>query len=157
VPRRNARRPRRGWRTRCETNLRALERQQQRILNHAKVIDFADGRTAERDALTLGDALAELVRDISVTAQAIGTLLQPSKPGAFHQRSEPENRADDAWDRVPAAVDLDGDALDEDSVRAASPPVWTTRCSSVGAPKTSPESHNKPETPPRFRAFATRT
>ena len=35
-------------------------------------------------ALTLGDALAELLRDISDAARTIGTRLQPSNPGALH-------------------------------------------------------------------------
>lgn len=65
--------------------LDTVERQQQRIFHRTTLIDSvlaAEQRTG--GGLTLGDALAELVRDISEAARTIGSLLQPSKPGALH-------------------------------------------------------------------------
>ena len=55
----------------------ALRRQQQRILHRGALIDYV--LAAERRGggpLTMGDALAELLADITETARTIGTLLQ---------------------------------------------------------------------------------
>ena len=55
----------------------ALRRQQPRILHRSALIDCA--LAAERQSgqtLTMGDALAELLADITDAARAIGTLLQ---------------------------------------------------------------------------------
>ena len=55
----------------------ALRRQQQRILHRSALIDYvlaAEKRSG--DSLTMGDALAELLADITDAARTIGTLLQ---------------------------------------------------------------------------------
>jgi hypothetical protein len=55
----------------------ALTRQHQRILHRASLIDYV--LAAEKQAgqtLTLGDALAELVADITDAARAIGAIVQ---------------------------------------------------------------------------------
>jgi hypothetical protein len=55
----------------------ALRRQQQRILHRSALIDYvlaAEKRGGE--TLTMGDALAELLADITEAARTIGTLLQ---------------------------------------------------------------------------------
>ena len=55
----------------------ALRRQQQRILHRSALIDYvlaAEKRGGE--PLTMGDALAELLADITEAARTIGTLLQ---------------------------------------------------------------------------------
>jgi len=65
--------------------LDALERQQQRILHRTQVIDYilvAEQRNGA--TLTLGEAVAEFLQDISEAARTIGTILRPSKPGALH-------------------------------------------------------------------------
>jgi hypothetical protein len=61
----------------------ALERQQQRIVHRTKVID--DVLTAEQRkgaTLTLGDALAELLNDISEAARTMGRF---SRDGAVRR------------------------------------------------------------------------
>ena len=58
--------------------LDALERQQQRILHRATLIDYVLVAEQRNGAtLTLGDALAELLQDISDAARTIGTILHP--------------------------------------------------------------------------------
>lgn len=58
--------------------LDALERQQQRILHRTQVIDYVLVAEQRNGAtLTLGDALAELLDDISDAARTIGTILHP--------------------------------------------------------------------------------
>ena len=55
----------------------ALRRQQQRILHRSALIDYvlaAEKRGGE--TLTMGDALAELLADITEAARTIGTILQ---------------------------------------------------------------------------------
>ena len=55
----------------------ALRRQQQRILHHSALVD--DVLAAEKrggEPLTMGDALAELLADITEGARTIGTFLQ---------------------------------------------------------------------------------
>ena len=55
----------------------ALRRQQQRILHRSALIDYV--LAAEKRGggpLTMGDALAELLADITEAARTIGTLLQ---------------------------------------------------------------------------------
>ena len=57
----------------------ALRRQQQRILHRSALIDYV--LAAEKRGggpLTMGDALAELLADITEAARTIGTLLRPS-------------------------------------------------------------------------------
>jgi hypothetical protein len=57
----------------------ALRRQQQRILHRSALIDYV--LTVEKrggQTLTMGDALAELLADITDAARTIGTLLQTS-------------------------------------------------------------------------------
>ena len=59
------------------TQLDALRRQQRRILHRSALIDYV--LAAERQSgqtLTMGDALAELLADITEAARTIGTLLQ---------------------------------------------------------------------------------
>ena len=59
----------------------ALRRQQQRILHRSALIDYvlaAEKRSGE--ALTMGDALAELLADFTDAARTIGTLLQTATP-----------------------------------------------------------------------------
>jgi hypothetical protein len=56
----------------------ALRRQQQRILHCSALIDYV--QTAEQrggEPLRMGDALAELLADISEAARTIGTLRRP--------------------------------------------------------------------------------
>ena len=58
----------------------ALRRQQQRILHRSALIDYvlaAEKRGGE--PLTMGDALAELLADITEAARTIGTLLQANE------------------------------------------------------------------------------
>jgi hypothetical protein len=55
----------------------ALQRQQQRILRRSALIDYVLAAERQRgQTLTLGEALAELVANISEAARTIGTLLQ---------------------------------------------------------------------------------
>jgi predicted transcriptional regulator len=59
--------------------IEALERQQQRILHRTQVVGYvlaAEQRNGAR--LTVGDALADLLQDISEAARTIGTILQPT-------------------------------------------------------------------------------
>ena len=59
------------------TQLEALRRQQQRILHRSALIDYvlaAEKRGGE--PLVMGDALAELLADITEAARTIGTILQ---------------------------------------------------------------------------------
>jgi hypothetical protein len=57
--------------------LDALQRQQQRILHRSALIDYVLAAERQRgQTLTLGEALAELLADISEAARTIGTLLQ---------------------------------------------------------------------------------
>jgi hypothetical protein len=61
------------------TQVDALRRQQQRILHRSALIDYvlaAEKRGGE--TLTMGDALAELLADITEAARTIGTLLPPA-------------------------------------------------------------------------------
>jgi hypothetical protein len=61
--------------------IEALERQRQRILHRTQLIEYV--LTAEQrngGMLTLGDALAELLQDITDAARAIGALVQPLAP-----------------------------------------------------------------------------
>jgi hypothetical protein len=54
-----------------------LRRQQQRILHHSTLVDYV--LTAEIRSggpLTMGDALAELLGDITEAARTIGAILQ---------------------------------------------------------------------------------
>ena len=54
-----------------------VRRQQQRILHHSALIDYV--LAAERQSgqtLTIGDALTELLADITEAARTIGTFLQ---------------------------------------------------------------------------------
>jgi hypothetical protein len=63
--------------------LAALERQQQRILHRTQVIDYVLVAEQRNGAtLTLGDALAELLADISDAARTIGTILHDMGRGA---------------------------------------------------------------------------
>ena len=56
--------------------LDALQRQQQRILHRSALIDYVLAAERQRgQTFTLGDALAELLADIT-EARTIGTLLQ---------------------------------------------------------------------------------
>lgn len=60
--------------------LDALERQQQRILHGKTLTEYvlaAEQRTGA--GLTLGDALAELVRDINGATRTIGTTMRPHR------------------------------------------------------------------------------
>ncbi len=64
------------------TQLDALRRQQQRILHRSALIDYvlaAEKRGGE--PLTMGDALAELLADITEAARTIGTILQAAGHG----------------------------------------------------------------------------
>jgi len=55
----------------------ALRRQQQRILHRTALIDYVlAAETRGGGPLTMGDALAELLADITEAARAVGTLLQ---------------------------------------------------------------------------------
>jgi hypothetical protein len=55
----------------------ALRRQQQRILHRSALIDYVlANEKRSGDPLTMGDALAELLADITEAARTIGTLLQ---------------------------------------------------------------------------------
>jgi len=57
--------------------LDALQRQQQRILQRSALIDYVLAAERQRgQTFTLGDALAELLADITEAARTIGTLLQ---------------------------------------------------------------------------------
>jgi hypothetical protein len=57
--------------------LDALQRQQQRMLHRSALIDYVLAAERQRgQTLTLGDALAELLADITEAARTIGTLLQ---------------------------------------------------------------------------------
>ena len=59
------------------TQVDALRRQQQRILHRSALIDYV--LAAEKqggETLTMGDALAELLADITEAARTIGTILQ---------------------------------------------------------------------------------
>jgi hypothetical protein len=57
--------------------LDALQRQQQRILHRSALIDYVLAAEQQRgQTFTLGDALAELLADITEAARTIGTLLQ---------------------------------------------------------------------------------
>jgi hypothetical protein len=54
----------------------ALRRQQQRILHRSTLIDYVlTAETREVGPLTMGDAPAELLADITEAARTIGTLL----------------------------------------------------------------------------------
>jgi hypothetical protein len=58
------------------TQIDALARQQQRILHRTQLIDYvlaAEQRNG--GTLTMGDALAELLADITEAARTIGTIL----------------------------------------------------------------------------------
>jgi hypothetical protein len=60
------------------TSLEVLQRQQQRILHRTALLEYvltAEQRNGAR--LALGDALTELLTDISEAARAIGTILHP--------------------------------------------------------------------------------
>jgi hypothetical protein len=64
-----------GW---SPTTIEALQRQQQRLLHRTQLLEYvltAEQRNGAR--LTLGDALTELLTDISEAARAIGTILHP--------------------------------------------------------------------------------
>jgi hypothetical protein len=55
----------------------ALRRQQQRILHHSTIVNYIlMAETRSGAPLTMGDALAELLGDISEAARTIGTILQ---------------------------------------------------------------------------------
>ena len=55
----------------------ALRRQQQRILHRSALVDYVlAAETLGGGPLTMGDALAELLADITEAARTIGTLLQ---------------------------------------------------------------------------------
>ena len=57
----------------------ALRRQQQRILHRSALIDYVPAaETRGGGPLTMGDALAELLADITEAARTIGALLQPT-------------------------------------------------------------------------------
>ena len=57
----------------------ALRRQQQRILHRSALIDYVlAAETRGGGPLTMGDALAELLADITEAARTIGALLQPT-------------------------------------------------------------------------------
>jgi len=61
------------------TTLEALERQQQRILHRTAVLEYVLTAEQRNGAhLTLGDALTELLTDISEAARSIGTILRPA-------------------------------------------------------------------------------
>lgn len=63
--------------------LEALERQRQRILHRTTLLDYVLAAEQRNGAgLTLGDALAELVRDITDAARQVGTILQQIPPRA---------------------------------------------------------------------------
>ena len=56
----------------------ALRRQQQRILHRSALVDYVlAAETRGGGPLTMGDALAELLADITEAARTIGTLLPP--------------------------------------------------------------------------------
>ena len=60
----------------------ALTRQQQRIVHRSALMDYviaAEKRSGQ--PLTLGDALAELLADITEAARTIGTILQAAGNG----------------------------------------------------------------------------
>jgi hypothetical protein len=60
------------------TTIEALERQQQRIVHRTALVEYvltAEQRNGAR--LTLGDALTELLTDVSEAARTIGTILRP--------------------------------------------------------------------------------
>jgi hypothetical protein len=60
------------------TQIDTLARQQQRILHRTQVIDYvlaAEQRNG--GTLTVGDALAELLQDITDAARTIGAIVQP--------------------------------------------------------------------------------
>ena len=60
----------------------ALRRQQQRILHRSALVDYVlAAETRGGGPLTMGDALAELLADITEAARTIGALLQPAKGG----------------------------------------------------------------------------
>jgi hypothetical protein len=57
--------------------IEALQRQQQRILHRSALVDYVlTAETRNGGPLTMGDALAELLADITEAARTIGTLLQ---------------------------------------------------------------------------------
>ena len=88
------------------TQIDALERQQQRILHRTRVIDYVLVAEQRNGAtLTLSDALAELLGDITDAARAIGTILRPTKPGALQQGPQ--------MPRTPRAIDALPDWADQ--------------------------------------------
>ena len=65
----------------------ALTRQQQRILHRSALLTYVLAAEQQNgQPLTLGDALAELLADITEAARTIGTLLQPAPDGRPHPR-----------------------------------------------------------------------
>ena len=60
--------------------LDALRRQQQRILHRSALIDYVLAAERQRgQTLTMGDALTELLADITDAARTIGTILQDNE------------------------------------------------------------------------------
>ena len=65
----------------------ALTRQQQRILHRSALLTYVLAAEHQNgQPLTLGDALAELLADITEAARTIGTLLQAAPDGRPHPR-----------------------------------------------------------------------
>jgi hypothetical protein len=79
-----------GW---SPTTIEVLQRQQQRILHRTTLLEYvltAEQRNGAR--LTLGDALTELVTDISEAARTIGTILRAGPPMTRRLQWESSNQ-----------------------------------------------------------------